>query len=1229
MSNDVDIQKYSYEEAYQSTLKYFDGDELATKVFIDKYALTNNEGEILEKDPADMHHRLAKEFARIEKSKFKEPLSEDEIFGLFDHFRYIVPQGSPMYGIGNNYSIQSLGNCFALGEHPYDSYGGICYTDEMLVQLSKRRCGVGICLNNLRPKGMVTHNSAKTTDGIAVFVKRFGNSTREVAQCLHEKSLILTKSGLKYIKDVIPKNDYVWTKKGWVLVINKYNNGKKHTKKLTTKLGYILKATNKHIISTCNNGSIIEKHICNINVNDDVVLLLGTQTHNANVDLITNEYNPKPCTSHYNNINLPRKLNDDLAYLLGYSYGDGHFTYDKHGEKQALCLSCNDSILINRLIKIIKEQLNYDAKIVQGSGNVQVIKIYSKNFCNFLSNNQLAKEKSNHINFPDRILFAPSNIQLSFFAGYFDADGNVFKNKSMGVSSCSFKFIKQCQIMLFSNGIISNVQSLDRSYIKTKNESTQYRLNIIGRYSKNIARKYINSTKIQKNIYELHNDYILTPYNYKSENLRNINITTYNFIPTNSKRFLSIGALNRLKQIGLYTNELLIKDRVISIENDEYIDTYDLELQNECLFWCDGFYVHNSGRRGGSLQGLSIHHPEIETFIDIKKDDKNQVTASNLSVIFTDEFMNRLIKNKRYEQRWPIENKPPIITNTIDAKIVWDKFIFASWKSAEPSALYIDNARNYSLSHCYGSIDNRFKDITPNVCGEVWMGMDSCRLMLLNTLSYIDNPYTTKAKLNYKKFSKHIEIAQRLLDDMIDLEIEKINIILDKINKDPEPDYIKRTEKNLWTEFLEIAKLGRRTGLGLTAIGDALAALNIKYGSKESIKELNKIFKTLGVHSLISSCNLAKELGTFPLYNPEVEKGNKYLARLFQASKELEQLHNKYGRRNISLTTMSPAGTVSVMTQTTSGIEPVFLLEYTRKYKTNQNGDYIDGVGDNWKEFKVQHKGLQKWMEINNCTDITQSPYYHATAKDINWKDSIKIQSVCQKWISHSISKTCNLPATTTKEEVSEIFLEAWKQGCKGFTIYREGCRDGVLLDNSESQSIVSQQAQQALPRPKKIPCDVHHVSVKGVSYFVLVGIFNDRPYEIFAAKNNGLVKHSFKAGEIVKKRKGFYKAVFDDDNEIAPIMASSTDVEETVTRLASTCLRANVDLNLLTVQLEKVGGENAEMHSFAKVLARVLKKYIKDGTAIDGEVCPDCGGKLIRKDGCWGCEQCLYTKCL
>lgn len=799
---------YSENEVLEASLKYFNGNELAAKVFVHKYALRDNDNNFLEKTPDDMHHRLAREFARIENKKFSNPLSEQEIFNLFHQFKYIIPQGSPMYGIGNNYTIQSLGNCFTLGNHPYDSYGGICYADQMLVQLSKRRCGVGLSLDNIRPKGLPTKNAAKTTDGIGVFMERFSNSIREVAQ---------------------------------------------------------------------------------------------------------------------------------------------------------------------------------------------------------------------------------------------------------------------------------------------------------------------------------------------------------------------------------------------------------------------------NGRRGASLQGISIHHPEVETFINSKK-DLTKITGANISVILTDEFMNAVVNNTTYEQRWPINSSCPSILKQVSARAIWSQIINNAWLSAEPGLLFIDNARKFSTSHCYAKKDARFADVIPNPCGEIWMGEDSCRLMLINLYNYVKNPFTKDVYFDFDLFKKHSRIIQRLMDDMVDLEIEKMESILKKIDSDPEPISIKKIEQDMWKNYLEVAKLGRRTGTGITGLGDCLAALNIKYGSNESIEVTESIYKTLCVETMISSCLLAKELGPFPIYDKELEIDNLFLNRCFDSSEELRKLHHKYGRRNISLTTTSPAGTVSLLTNTTSGIEPVFLLEYTRRRKLSKDTnkyDFVDKNGDKWEETKISHHHLDTWRQITGKSNIEDSPYYKATSNDVDWEASIKLQSVAQKWITHSISKTCNIPNNSSKELVETIYLQAWKDGLKGFTVYRDGCRDGVLVSTSNKKQS---------KRPKELKCDVHHAAVAGKQYFILIGKLEDNSlYEIFAGKN-GFLDKEIKTGRIIKKGKS-YKAIFDDEDktELSPITSMCNEHEEPITRLCSALLRSGAEIQLIVEQLEKVNGD---ITSFAKALARTLKKYLKNGTELNGEACPECKATLIMQEGCKSCKNCSYSKC-
>ena len=514
-------------------------------------------------------------------------------------------------------------------------------------------------------------------------------------------------------------------------------------------------------------------------------------------------------------------------------------------------------------------------------------------------------------------------------------------------------------------------------------------------------------------------------------------------------------------------------------------------------------------------------------------------------------------------------------------------------------------------------------------CSEINLSpLDSCRLMCLNLLSYVNNPFTSEAHFDTSLFYKHTQLAQRLMDDLVDLEAEKIEKILQKIDSDPEPDYIKTSEKEMWQRILKNNNEGRRTGTGITALGDTLAALNIKYGSEESIEVTGEIYKLLKFGCYRSSIDMAKELGPFKVWDHEKEKDCPFFTRwktesatvLLSATFSGADLYNdmkKYGRRNIALLTTAPTGTVSILTQTSSGIEPVFMLSYTRRKKINPNDastkvDFIDNSGDKWQEFIVYHPTLQKWMNITNKTDIKESPWLEACAEDIDWHNRVKLQAAAQKHVCHAISSTINLPENVTEEEVAKIYETAFESGCKGITVYRKNCRSGVLVDSATIST----------DRPKELPCDVHHLTVKGKSYLVLVGLVDNKPYEVFSAKN-GMTDKTVKHGAILKCKK-HYKAILEDETELSPIMATASDEEETVTRLVSALLREKVDLAEIVKQLDKVHGD---LTIFAKSISRTLKKYIKVGTKT-GSKCPECGGDLVYQSGCQQCSQCSYSAC-
>lgn len=809
---------YTYEAALEASLTYFEGDDLAAKVFLDKYALRDNNQKLLEQTPHDMHLRIANELHRIEKKKFKKPLSFEEIFSYLDHFRKIVPQGSPMYGIGNSYQYVTLSNCYVL-ETPLDSYASIHRTDEQLSQISKRRGGCGIDISNLRPEGTTIQNAARTSTGIIPFMERFSNSIREVGQ---------------------------------------------------------------------------------------------------------------------------------------------------------------------------------------------------------------------------------------------------------------------------------------------------------------------------------------------------------------------------------------------------------------------------NGRRGALMLTISVHHPQVLDFAKVKR-DLTKVTGANISVRFTDEFLKAVENDEDYEQRWPVDSENPTVSKKVSAKKVWMEIIENAHAMAEPGLLFWDTMLRESPADCYS--EQGFKTVCTNPCSELPLSpLDSCRLMLINCYSYVKNPFTKKATFDFDEFYKDVQVLQRLMDDMVDLEIETIDRIIGKIKRDPEANDIKRNELSMWEKIRKACVNGRRTGSGTTAIGDTIAALGIKYGSDESIKVTEKIYKTLKLGCYRASVDMAKEFGAFPVWDHELEKDNVFLNRIKEEDPELYKDMKKYGRRNIALLTTAPAGSVSVETQTTSGIEPLFMMSYTRRKKINPSDenartDFVDPIGDHWQEFTVYHSKLKHWMAVNSSMDINKSPYYGCCAEDLDWTQRVKLQAACHKHVDHSISSTLNLPEDVSPEKVAEIYEAAWKSGCKGITVYRKNCRTGVLVENKEEKRGDRIKKTVAPGRPKVLNCDVHHIKVKGEEYFALVGLLNgNEPYEIFAGKN-GTIDKSVKSGTITKLKRGHYKVEFDNKTEMNSLNDHCSDEQEALTRMSSTALRHGADIQFLVHQLEKVKGD---MHSFARSMSRTLKKYIKDDTKVTGECCPTCNSEnLVRQEGCKTCKDCAWTACL
>lgn len=654
--------------------------------------------------------------------------------------------------------------------------------------------------------------------------------------------------------------------------------------------------------------------------------------------------------------------------------------------------------------------------------------------------------------------------------------------------------------------------------------------------------------------------------------------------------------------------------------------------------------VAQGGRRGALMLSCSVHHPEIETFINIKK-DKTKVTGANISVKLSDEFMEAVKNDTTYIQKWPVDSNTPKVIKEVNARDIWNQIISAAWESAEPGILFWDNVLNNTPSDIYSKYG--FSSISTNPCGEINLPADdSCRLITINTYSFVDNKFTKDAALNYKKYAKYVYNAQRLMDDMINIELCQIDKILNKIKNDPEPNDIKSVEKNLWLRIREKCSNGRRTGLGITGLGDTLAALNIKYGSEESITVTEEIYKQLAINAYKSSIDMAEERGAFPIWDYELEKNHTFLNRIIsELPIEYQRKYKKYGRRNIALTTTAPTGSVSTLTQTTSGIEPVFLLKYSRRKKINSSDvnvkvDYVDNLGDKWQMFDVFHHGFKTWMDVTGKTweDVNESPYFGATSAEIDWEASVRIQAVAQKWVCHSISKTCNLPSNATKEIVASVYMKAWEEGCKGFTVYRDGCRDGVLVaQNTKTEKTISRK-NDAKKRPISLECDIHQVTISGEAWTILVGLDDEtgEPYEIFGGKSSKIsLPKKIKKG-ITKKgpKNEDGNSVYDliigqgDDQIIVRDIVESFEnpTQGDFTRAFSLMLRHGIAVHFIVDQVQK--DKHSELYSFSRVIARVLKKYIVDGTKIK-QKCTNCGSEeLAYIEGCLTCQTCGNSRC-
>ncbi|NBO99474.1 MAG: adenosylcobalamin-dependent ribonucleoside-diphosphate reductase [Proteobacteria bacterium] len=665
--------------------------------------------------------------------------------------------------------------------------------------------------------------------------------------------------------------------------------------------------------------------------------------------------------------------------------------------------------------------------------------------------------------------------------------------------------------------------------------------------------------------------------------------------------------------------------------------------------------VAQGGRRGALMLTIDVHHPEIRTFVNIKRDLK-KVTGANISIRLTDEFMQAVKDGSKVQLRFPVEKDAKhSVEEMVDAKQLWHEIIEAAWASAEPGLLFWDTVKRMTPTEAYASVG--YGSTSTNPCGEIVLSpYDSCRLLLVNLYKFVKNPFTSAAAYDNEKFKDVVVKAQRLMDDLIDLEIEAVDKIISKIKNDPEPEEVKQSELNLWKKIKEAALGGRRTGLGITALGDTLAAMGFVYGSKHSIQMTESLYKSLAVSSYRSTITMAEERGAFPVFSHKLEAEHPFIKQILEANPELVKDYKKHGRRNIAITTTAPAGSVSVLTQTTSGIEPAFMLFYKRRKKVNGDDpsarvDFIDPLGDKWQEYTVYHHAFKKWMEVNHKTEenVTESPYHGGTANEIDWVAKVDLQAAAQKWICHSISNTTNIPNSTSVDVVKDIYMRGWETGCKGVTIYRDGCRTGVLVAETskvETKNVDGQPEtlveSHAPKRPKELTCDIHRINVRSgsdnESYLVLVGKLEDKPYEIFCGLSQHVeVPKKAKTGTLIKNGKKDGVATYnlqipigDDDHLLFKDVVElfSNPNHGAMTRTLSLALRHGVPVQYVVEQLQK--DKHSGLQSFSKAIARVLKTYIPDGTKSQSDkICGSCGLEgIVYKEGCATCNSCGWSKC-
>lgn len=1295
---------YTYSQVYDASVKYFNGDEFAAKVFVDKYALQNTNGEYLELTPTDMHRRLAKEFARIE-LKYPNPLSEEFIFNLLEHFKYIVPQGSPMSAIGNPYQLQSLSNCFVIqGVHSdkLDSYGGIMLADQELAQIMKRRGGVGLDISGIRPKGAITANSAKTTDGIAVFMERFSNTCREVAQNGRRGAEMQT------ISINHPE-------------IETFINIKRDLKKVTGA-NISIRLTDEFMHAVTNNldytlrwpveASIKDAKVTKVVKAKDIwnqiidsawsaaepgLLFWDLVKKNTPSDIYShlghNTISTNPCFSGDTLIavadgrnavsikQLAEEEKDVPVYSMNKKTGMIEIKMARHPRitgynKKLVRVHLDDGSYIDTTPEhkfILLDGQSVEAKnLTHGNSlpkfnkTLEPVKTGSKDYYSIYCN---TRNQSENKIFEHRLI-AKFYKEKEWNAIYNSTKQNGFaKTGGVVVHHKDYDQLNNSpdnlEIMTFKDhcklhGDKDNSGENNGKYSgftaeQIKEKALELTKLLGRRFSSNDWLNFASNNKLPQNFSSFRKDQFGSIIDLAKWCASELGFEYKDIDPRIVKTYQNM--LSQGYNAAIINNQVVV-NRVCKVCNNDFQIDHLHRESAICSSKCKNIYL-NSNQTVKEKRIISAHNFNKNKMIKVKTEQARVYSKLKFE-------LNRDPMMKEWEAACKVESIPTRVGKSL-------KFGFKNFKDVAEAGnnynhkvvrveeldgehtvynLTVDDYNTVSVITKINSKRNNnwFSGIILSNCGEVLLpAYDACRLLVLNLTSYVNNSFMSNASFDFDLFHKHTIIAQRLMDDIIDLELECIDRIISKIEQDPESIEAKQVELNLWKKIKDMNISGRRTGLGVTGLGDTLAMMGIKYGSNESIDMTRKIYRALAVGSHTSSCIMAKERGAFPIFDYNLEKDHGYLNDIMSdCGDEVHKMWETTGRRNIANTTTAPAGSVSALTQTTSGIEPVFLLSYVRRKKHNPSDknakvDFVDAMGDSWQEFTVYHHGVKKWMEVTGETDITKSPYFGATSNEIDWVASVDLQAAAQQSIDHSISKTCNLPENVTKEVVSQVYLRAWQQGCKGFTVYRDKCRDGVLINNDTVKNKLDNRPSDinivmAPKRPVELPCEIKKVKIKGEAWTIFIGLLNNKPYEVFGGLSKYVdIPNKYKTGRIIKNGKvngvTAYNLKIGEGDDLMMIKDIANVFENAnfgaFTRTISLALRHGTPIQYVVEQLLK--DKNSDVTSFTTVVARVLKNYIADGTKSTVEKkCPECGAEncFAYQEKCLTCTNCGWSKC-